>query len=100
MGLDAALLLYLAIPPATIACAIALWKLAKFFYKTGKLAEHVYTEFVPNHGGSLRDAIDRIEQNQGELYKAQIQHFEDDDGRFDQIFEALGIRDDKQEGQK
>jgi hypothetical protein len=53
---------------AVIAIAAALAILNKLiFSKINKKIEAIETELKPNHGSSLRDAINRIEENQGEM---------------------------------
>lgn len=53
---------------AIIAIAAALTVLNKvIFSKINKKIEAIEVELKPNHGSSLRDAINRIEENQGEM---------------------------------
>ena len=59
---------------------------------------HAMRELKPNHGSSLRDAIDRIERNQSELMKdireLRLQHNDINERLFNSVGKVHGRLDD------
>ena len=54
-----------------------IWGVFSFINKIGKRLSRLEAEFVPNHGSSLRDAINRIETKMAKLEGRFEQHVEE-----------------------
>lgn len=72
----------------------AVWGFVKAVGRTPLLVERVYAEFTPNGGGSLRDAVDRLEDQQGQMLQWQADHVADDLRQFGSIREDAKTLDE------
>lgn len=59
------------------------------FFRMGKMLDDIYQEFRPNGGGSLKDAMNRIEKNGCETNKKLEEFRESTNEGFDKVHKSL-----------
>lgn len=59
---------------------LILWGISRYFSRIDHRLYRIELEYKPNHGSSLRDAVNRIEQKLAKLEGRFEQHIEESEG--------------------
>lgn len=78
---------------AAVAAAPKVWAFVKAVGRSPIVLERMYAEFSPNGGGSLRDAVDRVEDKVHSILEWQDDHSADDTVQFTQVRENASATD-------